>query len=111
MAVLSKPHEIYEWRDGETKVFSILRSEEGELEIHPRDGRPAKLVNVIRIHVPPEEKNTYPPYWDLTSQRLVGQLKSILPAAIVSPFRVQISAIGRAPTTHYSVSRLPERPA
>lgn len=110
MPELSKPYEIYEWRDGETREFVIARYELGELEIHPRDGREPKVVNVMRIHVPPETKDTFPAYWDLTSQRLVAQLRGILPEPLYNPFTVKVTAIGRPPATHFSVSRVPEKP-
>jgi len=111
MVELAKPYEIYEWRDGETREFTILRYEEGELEIHPRNGREAKTVSVIRVHVPPEEKPEFPHYWDLTSARLVAQLKGILPGIRALPIKITVTAIGTAPRTHFSVSRVPERPA
>ena len=110
MVVLEKPYEIYEWQDGETRELTIVKVELGELEIHPRDGREPKTVSVMRVHVPPETKDTYPPYWDLTSQRLVAQLRGILPDPLYNPYRVTITAIGRPPATHFSVSRVPEKP-
>ena len=108
MAELERPYEIYEWRDGETREFTIERWEVGELEIHPRDGRPPKSIEIIRVHVPPEEKETYPHYWDLTSSRLVAQLKPMLPPGGVGPYKIKVTAIGSAPQTHFSVTRLPE---
>jgi hypothetical protein len=111
MSELAKPYEIYEWKDGETREFTIVKYELGELEIHPRDGRAAKTVPVMRIHVPAEEKTDFPSYWDLTSQRLVAQLKGILPEFLYNPFKVKVTAIGAPPATHFSVTRLPEQAA
>ncbi len=111
MVELAKPFEIYEWKDGETKEFTILRYEEGETTITPRDGREPKTIAVLRIHVPVEEKPEFRQYWDQTSSRLVAQLKAILPTVLIGPYKVTITAIGRAPLTHFSVSRLAERPA
>jgi len=108
MPELTKPYEIYEWKDGETKEFTIERWEEGEVEIHPRDGRPPKMAPVLRIHVPMEEKPTFPYYWDLTSTRLTAQLRSILGTHVGARRRVKITAIGEAPLTHYSVTWVPE---
>lgn len=107
MPELARPYEIYEWRDGETREFTIQRWEEGELEIHPRDGRPPKMITVLRVHVPEEEKEAFPFYWDLTSSRLVVQLLSILRVYRGRETRVKVTAIGRAPRTHYSVTRVP----
>jgi hypothetical protein len=64
----------------------------------------------MRIHIPPETKEQFPPYWDLTSQRLVAQLRGILPEPQYSPFTVKVTAIGEAPATHFSVSRVIEKP-
>ncbi len=108
MPTLAKPYEIYEWRDGETREFTILSWEEGELEIQPRDGRPAKTITVLRLHVPTEEKPTFPHYWDVTSSRLVAQLKAILGAHVGARRRVKVTAIGAPPRTHFSVTWVPE---
>ena len=108
MGELARPYEIYEWKDGETKEFTVLRWEEGLLEIVPRDGRPPKEITVLRIHIPPAEKETYPPYWDLTSARLVHQLLGMLPPGGIGPLKVKVTAIGSAPRTHFSVTRIPE---
>ena len=108
MAELERPYEIYEWSDGETREFTIERWEEGDLEIHPRDGRPPKMIKVLRIHVPEEEKPEFPHYWDLTSSRLFAQLRAILERRRLATTRVKVTAIGRAPRTHYSVTHIPE---
>lgn len=110
MPELSQPYEIFEWTDGQVQEFTITAFEVGELEIHPRDGRPPKTIDVMRIHVPEEEKPEFPHYHDMTSRRLVAQLKAMLPPTLIGPFKVKITAIGAAPRTHFSVSRLPERP-
>ena len=108
MPELEKPYEIYEWSDGETREFTIERWELGQLEIHPRDGRPPKVIDVLRIHVPVEEKPEFPHYHDLTSSRLTAQLRSILDVHRGARRRVKITAIGRAPRTHFSVTWVPE---
>lgn len=108
MTELGRPYEIYEWKEGESHEFTIHKWEEGELEIQPRDGRPPKNITVLRVHVPEEEKPEYPPYWDLTSARLVHQLLGMLPLDQVAPFKIRVTAIGRAPRTHFSVTRIPD---
>ncbi len=108
MPELARPYEIYEWKDGETREFTIERWEMGELEIHPRDGRPPKVIPVLRIHVPVEEKPEFPQYWDLTSTRLTAQLSRILDTHRGARRRVKITAIGSAPRTHFSVTWIPE---
>lgn len=110
MPELPKPYEIYEWSEGESREFTILKYERGELEIQPRDGRDPKMITVLRLHVPEGEKPEFPHYWDMTSARLTAQLLGMLPPPGGLPLRVSITAIGRAPRTHFSVSRIPERP-
>lgn len=108
MSPLESPMEIYEWSAGETHEFTILRWEEGTHTINPRDGRPPKEITVLRIHVPPEEKPDYPPWWDLTSARLVHQLLGMLPPGGIGGMKISVTAIGSAPRTHFSVTSIPE---
>jgi hypothetical protein len=107
MPTLPKPYEIYEWKDGATEEWTVERWELGDLTIEPRDGRPSKDIQVLRILVPAEQKDHYPPYWDLTSARLVAQLKGILSPSGLGPTTVRVTAIGAAPRTHFSVTRIP----
>lgn len=107
MPTLPKPYEIYEWTDGATEEWTVIRWELGELTIEPRDGRPPKDIEVLRIHVGADQKAEYPLYWDLTSARLVGQLRGILSPSGLGPTRIRVTAIGAAPRTHFSVTRIP----
>lgn len=111
MPELSKPYEIYEWVDGATEEWTVLSWELGQLEIVLRERAGTKLIDVLRIHVPPEEKEHEPYYWDLTSARLTAQLRGVLSTAGRGPMRISVTAIGAAPRTHFSVTRVPERPA
>lgn len=110
MPVLAKPYEIYEWEDGKTEEWTILSWELGDLTIELREREGTKEIQVLRIHVPAEEKPEFPHYHDLTSARLVGQLQGILPRGGVGPMKLRITAIGAAPRTHFSVTPLPQRP-
>ena len=77
---MPEPFELLELHDGQ--VFD-LRAESWELGkalIHPRDGRPAKTVPVLRVHVPAADKATLPAYWDLTSKHLIAALVGHLDA-------------------------------
>lgn len=109
MPELPRPYEIYEWSDNKTETWTVLSWEVGDLKIQPRDGREAKEIQVLRIHVPLGEKANEPRYWDLTSARLVAQLKSLLPPSGIGTPRVTITAIGAAPRTHFSVSLVPAK--
>lgn len=107
MKELDRPYEIYEWKPREERTFTVLSWEKGELEIQPKD-RPAKMIAVVRIHVPEEEKPTFPHYWDLTAARITAQLIPLLEGTTRFPTRVRIKADPYpAPKTHYEVGRLP----
>jgi hypothetical protein len=106
---LPKPYEIYEWVDGKTETWTVLSWEVGDLEIVLRSREGTKEVTVLRIHVPPEEKTHEPYYWDLTSARLVAQLRGILPPSGVGRPRISVTAIGAAPRTHFSVTTIPAK--
>jgi len=99
--------EFYEWKAREERTFTILRWEKSLYEITPRDGRPTKTILVIRIHLPEEEKPTFPHYWDLGGARLTGQLLPILEATRSFPIRIRVKADVPAPKTHYEVDLLP----
>ena len=71
---LPGPFEILELADGETKTFGVSSWEIGKMLIHPRDGRDAKWVVGLRVHVRAGEKATLPDYWDVTAQHLVAGL-------------------------------------
>jgi hypothetical protein len=107
---LDRPYEIYEWEDGKTERWTILRWELGQLEIQLRSREGTKDIDVLRIHVPPEDKEHEPYYWDLTSARLTRQLRGILDRTTALPVTLEITAIGRAPRTHFSVTPVPQRP-
>jgi len=107
MKELERPYEIYEWEPGEVRTFTILRWEKGELEILPKD-RPPKMITVVRVHVPEEEKPTFPHYWDLTASRITAQLIPLLEHTMGFPVKIRVKADRfPAPKTHYEVGRLP----
>ena len=69
MAV-SPPYDILELAPEGELVTRVTAFEEGPVTITPRDGRGPKVVGAVRLHVPLEDKQTSPPWWDVTSQTL-----------------------------------------
>lgn len=81
---MPEPFELLEWSDGQTMDLRIESWSLGKALIHPRDGRPAKEVPVLRVHVPAGDKPTLPGYWDITSKHLIAGLVGYLEAGRVS---------------------------
>lgn len=102
MAILSGPYEILELPDRGELVSRALRWEVGTMEIQPRDGRPRKEIEAVRIHVPLEDKGHLPAYWDVTAQRLKPSLISSLPDAVRQGRYFKIQKFGFAPTARFT---------
>lgn len=106
MAALSEPLEILDMADGQTITLTITRWEEGEATIHPRyPGAPTEsVINVLRVHVPPDVKATVPLYWDITSKTLIAGLKSYLGRPGWKKRKYTITAIGVRPTKRFTLT-------
>jgi hypothetical protein len=103
--VIVEPFELLELPDKASVAFHVVRYELGEMEIHPRyPGAPeAKKVQVLRVHVPPEDKPRFPHYWDVTSKRLIAQLTPVLDDIVAKKMLVRVTAAGVRPAKWYSV--------
>ena len=69
MAVGS-PFDILELRPEGELITRVVSVEEGPMTITPRDQRAPKVIQGVRLHVPPEDKQTEPPWWDITFLKL-----------------------------------------
>jgi len=67
---IASPFDVLELRPEGELVTRVTAFEEGPMTITPRDGRGPKVVQGVRLHVPLEDKQTSPPWWDVTSQTL-----------------------------------------
>lgn len=103
MGAMAGPFEILELGDGGSLLTTVEKFEEGTMMIHPRDGRPPKVIEALRIWVPGTTKPIFPPYYDLTSQTLIAQLRPLLPTLIGSPRQVKITKNGVAPKARFTV--------
>jgi len=106
MALLEAPIELLDEADLESVEFRILRWEEGEALIHPRLEPEGKVVPVIRMWVPAEDKPLGAPYWDLTARTTQARLRPVLGMLVASGRRIKITKYGVAPTARHRVDFL-----
>ncbi len=106
MAV-SAPFDILELRDQGQLVTRVTAFEEGPMTITPRDGRGPKVVQGVRLHVPPEDKGTAPDYWDFTAQTPKPSLLRILPVAVSAKRWIRLTKYGSGADARFSVELLP----
>ncbi len=99
--MLSEPMELLELNDGETLTFRVTRWEEEEAIIKPAHAPQGKVVNVLRIHVPIEQKPIFPQYWDITSKRARAQLKPWLEKPGFQNKTFRLKKLGEKPTAHF----------
>ncbi len=106
MAELDKPLNPLELGDGEKVSFTVVRWELGETLIAPQHAPQGKRVQVLRLHVRPEDKAEFPPWWDITSTRLYAQLVPQLRILGLLTTRWVITAQGFPPKKYFRVERV-----
>ncbi len=106
MAELPRPLNALELADGESKTFTVLRWEVGEEVITPPHAPQGKRITVLRVHVRPDDVVHFPPYYDLTSARLVANLKPQLEHVGLLSARWTITAHGFPPKKYFTVERV-----
>ncbi len=104
---IESPYELLELADGASLRIHVERWEEGTSPVTPRDGRPAKVVRALRLHVPRSEKPLFPFYWDLTSQTLIAQLLPMLPGIRDGKRLLTITKRGTGPGARFAVDVAP----
>lgn len=103
MAVIPKPYELMDLQDRETVSFRVLRWEPGEIPIKTQDEPDGKLVQSLRVHVPPEDKPVGLPYWDITSQTLQVQLLAMLRDPVQVKRRFTVTKHGVRPRARFTL--------
>ena len=106
MAV-SAPFDILELRPEGELVTRVTAFEEGPVTITPRDGRPPKVVQGVRLHVPPEDKQTEPPWWDVTSQTVKPTLLQLAALAVTHKRFLKLHKYGSGAGARFSAELLP----
>ena len=107
MAELPKPFELLELNDGESASFAVLRYEKGITTIVPAHMPGGKLVDVIRVHVPPADKPLFPHYFDLLAASLVAQVEPHLKRPDLARLRFTVTAHGIPPKKRFTVEVRP----
>lgn len=74
--------------------FRVIRWEMGEMQICPRDEPLGKTVPSLRLHIPPADQPAGPPYWDITSKRLISILLPLLPQVVATGAYVELKMSG-----------------
>jgi len=79
------------------------------MTIEPRyPGAPeTKRVQVLRVHVPLADKPRFPQYWDITSKRVIAQLRPVLDMIVRNKMLVRITATGVRPAKWFQVEWVP----
>jgi len=98
--------ELLDLEDGASETFRVLRWERGELEIRPRHAPAGRIVDAIRVHVPPEDKPLGAPYWDATAGNLVARLLPALNGVVASGRPIKVTKRGRPPFARHQVDFL-----
>jgi len=106
--LLPEPYEILELRDGASVTLKASGYVVGQMRIKPRyPGAPAeKVIGALRLQLPAGVKPVGPPFWDVTSQTLIAQLKPHLDDLVRSGREFRITAHGEAPRKRFTLELL-----
>jgi hypothetical protein len=106
MAKLSGPYEVFDIGDGEAVQIRVMRTAEGEIDIHPQYGEAVKTVQALRLYLEHPWVAGRLPYLDITSQRLrmdlLGRLRDIPPEGKM----IRITKHGVAPKALFTVENI-----
>ncbi len=103
---ISSPYEIFDLASGGELVTRVTAFEQGRATIKPARAPQGVEVDVVRIHVPPEDKPHVPSYWDLTATRLLPTLVAALPGVVTGRRWIRIRKEGVAPRARFSLEVL-----
>jgi len=108
VGLLAEPYEILELRDGQGVTLKATKYDLGRMRIKPRyPGAPAeKEIQALRLHLGAGVKTVGPPFWDVTSQTLIAQLKPHLEDLVKSGREFRITAHGEAPRKRFTLELL-----
>jgi len=108
LQVLPEPYEILELRDGESVRLRTSAYVLGRMSIKPRyPGAPeTKVIQALRLQLPAGVKTVGPPFWDVTSQTLIAQLRPHLEDLVRSGREFTITAHGEAPRKRFTLELL-----
>ena len=83
----------------------------GKAKINPRDGRPPKVVPVLRLAMSLDTKPTLPQWWDITSKNLIAGMLGHLQNGAPGSKIYKIQKLGDGPRARFTldVSPVPGR--
>lgn len=95
--------EILELGDGGTYTLQPISWKLGKYKIFTTRRPDGKVIQVLRVWVPKEEKQVGPNYWDITSQTLIAQILPYLEVAGYGTRRFTITKHGMGPTARFTL--------
>lgn len=107
MAEMQGPFELLDLSDGQSVSFRVVRWTAGEMTIFPPHQPGGKIVGVIRVHVPTEDKPAFPHYYDFTAATLRAQMEAHLKRPDLARLRFKITAQGIQPKKRFQVDVTP----
>ncbi len=107
MPKLSGPYEIFDIEDNQTVEILVLKTDVGEIEIHPGYSDQVKIVPALRLHTMEPLAAGRLKYIDVTSQRLKAILAPMLQDLPVGGKHFRITKRGVAPKAVFSVEAYP----
>ena len=107
MAEIPGPLDLLDLANGQSVTFRILKAERGETRIETRLEPQGKVVPVLRLHVPPEDKPMGAPDGGVTALTLQARLEPIMMELIASGRRLKVTKFGTPPAARHQVDFLP----
>lgn len=101
--MLTGPAELLDLMDGGSITTRILAYSFDHMTINVGPAKTPKIVNALRITVPPTDKTHFPFYWDITAQTLIAQLLPILEKGNYQARRFTITKHGNPPSARFSL--------
>lgn len=107
MPILPGPYEIFDIADGESVDITVTRWEQGEeFEMTATDGRKF-MSSPLRLHLTGPWRPGHKPYLDITSKRLIPELKGLLGTMPGAQKHIRITKYGVAPKATFTTEVLP----
>ena len=103
MGTITSPIELIDLADGASVTFRALRYERDRIMIYPRHKPEGKEVDVLRVHLTPDSKATFPPWWDITATTLLAQIEPHLKRPDLARLVFTVTAKGIAEKKRYQL--------
>ena len=106
---LESPFDMLTLNDCESIILKPVDWEFGTAETSAPWLAPGekRVIEVVRVHLAPEDKPLFPHYYDIPQRTLIPQIMAILTAGVPADHAIKIHAVGRAPEKKFEVSLVP----